>query len=236
MIKIISFKICPCYQKISALLEAMNIPYKSEFLDLNNIPKWFTDISPEIEPAIQTETGEYISGLDSVIDYIEIYYYTLYQDFDSKQKDNDKEWNQLATQQYINQCNTQRSGDLKSMMEKGTLFFEGLESIEKQLGNTKFFNGETLSAVDIAWLPILHRAYLVKEKTGYDFFADFPKLKVWQKNIMKTGIPTKSVPVDFDQVFVEFYLNESTYLGKCLHLSKNTLITETNLNYACECS
>jgi len=235
MIKIISFKICPCYQRISAILEALNIPYESLFLDLNNIPKWFVDISPEIEPAIQTEAGDYISGLDSVIHYIENQYDTLFQDMNMKYQEDNERWLELANQQYINQCNTQRSRDFDSMLEHGVPFFDGLEQMEKRIGNTPFFQSEKLSQVDIAWLPILHRAHIVKDQTGYDFLAEFPKLRQWQKQLMATDIPTKSVPEDFIQVFDEFYLNKATYLGNLFSSNEEPPLISSNLPCQCAC-
>jgi len=211
MIKIISFKICPCYQKISALLEAIGLPYESEFLDLNNIPQWFLDISPEIEPAIQTNLGDHISGLHTIIQYLENQFQPLFCNMDTRYKENNERWLDLAIEQYINQCNTQRSSDLESMLERGIPFFDGLERMEKRIGSSKFFLGDKLSMVDIVWIPVLHRAQIVKDRTDYDYLAKYPKLKQWQKHLMQTGIPERSVPEDFIDVFDNFYLNKETH-------------------------
>jgi glutathione S-transferase len=89
--------------------------------------------------------------------------------------------------------------------------------MEKALGDKRFFNGEHLSEIDIAWLPILHRTHIVQQKTDFDFLEDFPKVKKWQDELIATGIPDKSVPEDFSEVFDEFYLNESSYLGQLYH-------------------
>jgi glutathione S-transferase len=234
MLKIISFKICPCYQRISALLEVLNLPYKSEFLDLNNIPKWFVDISPEIEPAIQTSMGDYISGLNEVLQYIENQYYPLFMDMDNRYKEDNERWLDLSIEQYINQCNTQRSSDLESMLERGIPFYDGLDRMEKRIGQSKYFQGEKLSSVDIAWMPILQRAQMVKDKTGYDYLTDYPKLRQWQKHLMETGIPDKSVLGDFTDVFVEFYLNKESYIGR-LYSSKEEP-TKTSSIIACQCT
>ncbi|PXY01367.1 glutathione S-transferase [Marinifilum breve] len=233
MLKIISFKICPCYQRISALLEALNLPYESEFLDLNNIPRWFVDISPEIEPAIQTDMGDYIAGLNDVLQYIENKYYPLFRDLDTRYKEDNERWLDLSIEQYINQCNTQRSNDLEAMLERGIPFFDGLERMEKRIGQSRFFQGEKLSQVDIAWMPILQRAQIVKDKTGYDYLAEYPKLRQWQKHLMATGIPNKSVPEDFMEVFEEFYLNKTTYIGQLYSSSEEPPKTSSNL---CQCT
>ncbi|GAL22560.1 glutathione S-transferase [Vibrio maritimus] len=46
MIKIVSFKICPFVQRVTAALEAKQIPYEIEYISLKDKPQWFLDISP----------------------------------------------------------------------------------------------------------------------------------------------------------------------------------------------
>lgn len=43
MIKIISFKICPFVQRVTALLEAKQLPYEIEYISLKNKPQWFLE-------------------------------------------------------------------------------------------------------------------------------------------------------------------------------------------------
>ena len=49
MIKVVSFKICPFVQRVTAILEAKSIPYEIEFISLKDKPHWFLDISPNAQ-------------------------------------------------------------------------------------------------------------------------------------------------------------------------------------------
>ena len=49
----------------------------------------------------------------------------------------------------------------------------------------------------------------------------YPKLKGWQEALMKTGLAEASVPKDFDEIFIGFYLNEGTYLGRLAQCRQN---------------
>lgn len=82
------------------------------------------------------------------------------------------------------------------------------------MNGSKYFRGDRLGVVDIAWLPLLHRFQMIKDGSGYDFLKEWPKLKAWQKALMQTGIAEKSVSSDFDEVFNGFYLSDMTYLGR----------------------
>lgn len=46
MIRIISFKICPFVQRVTALLEAKGVPYSVDYISLSDKPQWFLDLSP----------------------------------------------------------------------------------------------------------------------------------------------------------------------------------------------
>ena len=64
------------------------------------------------------------------------------------------------------------------------------------------------------WLPLLHRAKIMEDGSGYDFLGTRPKLKAWQTSLMATGLAEKSVAPDFDAAFSDFYLSDQTYLGR----------------------
>ena len=44
--KLISFKLCPFVQKAVLTLLSKGIDYDIEYIDLENPPQWFKDISP----------------------------------------------------------------------------------------------------------------------------------------------------------------------------------------------
>ena len=70
MIKIVSFKICPFVQRVTALLEAKGIPYEIEYISLKVKPQWFLDISPTGQvPMLVTEQGEALFESDSIMEY-----------------------------------------------------------------------------------------------------------------------------------------------------------------------
>jgi glutathione S-transferase len=57
---------------------------------------------------------------------------------------------------------------------------------------------------------------VIEKYTGFDFLSAFPKTKTWQQELMKIQALARSVPEDFEKAFVEFYLNDQTYLGRLM--------------------
>ena len=215
MLKIISLKICPFVQRITSMLEAKQIPYEIEYISLSDKPQWFLDISPNGQvPVLVTDNGTALFESDAIAEYLEEAYPALQEGLSAEQKALNRAWSYLGSKQYLVQCSAQRSGDENTLAERIEKLTTAFAKVEKVLGEHRFFNSDTLSMVDLAWLPVLHRAHIIREKTGYDFLAGYPKVKVWQEALMETGLPDKTVADDFIERFSDFYLNEKTLLGR----------------------
>ena len=213
--KIVSFKICPFVQRVTALLEAKNIPYEIEFISLSNKPQWFLDISPNGQvPILITDDGRTLFESDAIVEYLEEAYPPLQPDLSPEDKAINRAWSYLASKNYLVQCSAQRSPDANVLKERSEKLGKAFDRIEKQLGDTKFFAGDDLNMVDIAWLPLLHRADIIAQRSGYNFIGDRPKLKAWQGEVLATGLAKNSVPPDFEDAFADFYLSEKTFLGR----------------------
>jgi len=222
MIKLISFKLCPFGQRVTGLLAAKNIVYEIEYIQLNNKPQWFLDISPNGQvPVLLTEGGEAILESEAIIEYIDEVTEPLVLGLTPLQRAKNRAWSYQASNLYVAQCFTMQSEDKETLIEKMKDLNKAFEYTEKQLGDGPFFNGNKMGNVDIAWLPILHRAQLVKNYSGYDMFSGFPKISAWQKNIIATGLPEKTVSEDFGDRFSNLYLAKETFLGRGANFTEN---------------
>lgn len=213
--KVISFKICPFVQRVTALLEAKNIEYELEYISLNDKPDWFLEISPNGQvPVLITDNGTALFESDAIVEYIEEAYPALEPDVSLEDKAKNRAWSYLATKNYLVQCSAQRSPDKAILAERSARLEAAFDRIENQLGDGPFFNGDNMGVVDISWLTLLNRADIVERHSCYDFIGDRPKLKLWKKTLLETGLAEKSVSEDFEDAFSAFYLSDQTYLGQ----------------------
>ena len=213
--KIVSYKICPFVQRVTALLEAKNISYDVEYIDLSNKPDWFLGASPHGQvPILYTEDGCVLFESDAIVEYIEEVTEIPLFPSEPVEKAKDRAWAYLASKNYVLQCSMQRSADAKTLRERAKKLNTAFAKIEPNLGDSSFVRGKNIGMVDIAWLPMLHRASIIEAYSGYDLLEHFPRIKEWQKAILETGLAEKSVADDFEERFTAFYLAESTYLGQ----------------------
>ncbi|PSW16585.1 glutathione S-transferase [Photobacterium rosenbergii] len=231
MLKVISFKICPFVQRVTAALAARNIPFEIEYISLKDKPQWFLDISPNGQvPLLITDSGAALFESDAIIEYIEDQYGPLEVGVSNEQRALDRAWSYLGAKNYMTQCGTMSSKDKATFEQRNEKFVTAFAKVEKQLsGESRYFKSDSISNVDIAWLPLLHRAHIIKQHTGFDFLCCLPKTQAWQKAVMASGLVEQSVAEDFEQHFTHFYLSE-TYLSDstlktCNELKNSTICT-----------
>jgi glutathione S-transferase len=226
MLKIISFKICPFVQRVTAALEAKQVPYEIEYISLNEKPQWFLDISPNGQvPILVTENGTTLFESDAIIEYIDDEFGHLEPNLSNEDKALERAWSYLAAKHYLTQCGTMSSKKKVTFEERTTNFIKAFEKVESKLsGATKFFKSDNISKIDIAWLPLLHRAAIVEKHSGFDFLCGLPKVKAWQKALLATGLAEKSVANDFIERFSDFYLT-NTYLAENKDIATNSCLS-----------
>ncbi|MEM1313694.1 MAG: glutathione S-transferase family protein [Pseudomonadota bacterium] len=213
--KIVSFKICPFVQRVTALLEAKSLPYEVEFIRLSDKPRWFLDLSPNGQvPVLITDSGDALFESDAIVEYLEEAFPPLRPDLPPERKALERAWSHLAAKHYLVQCGAQRSPDAATLADRAAKLGAAFDRMERGLGDGPFFDGEALGRVDLAWLVLLHRADIVARRSGVDMLGDRPKLKAWQRRLMATGLAEASVSGDFEEAFAAFYLSDQTHLGR----------------------
>ena len=212
MIKLISFKNCPFVQRVVGALVSKSIAFEIEYIELSNKPQWFLDISPNGQvPVLITEDETALFESDAIVEYLDDKYAPI-ETLSAEERALDRAWAYQASKHYMLQCGTMASKDKDSFDTRLANLSKSFVKVEKKLTGSTFFKGEIISNVDIAWLPILHRAAVIKDSAGLDMLDGFPKLQKWQAALIASGLTDKSVPADFVKTFSDFYLN-NTYLA-----------------------
>lgn len=212
MIKLISFKNCPFVQRVMGALVMKKVPFEIEYIELNNKPQWFLDISPNGQvPVLVTEDDTVLFESDAIVEYLDDKYAPI-EEVTAEQKALDRAWSYQASKHYMPQCGTMGSKDKDTFDTRLENLQKAFLKAENKLGDTQFFKGNYISNVDIAWLPLLHRASVIKERSGFDMLEGFPKVQAWQSALIKSGLTEKTVPQDFVEKFSGFYLT-NTYLA-----------------------
>ncbi len=150
-----------------------------EHIDASNRSQWLMEASPndgEV-PVLISDEGEIIFQSDAIVEYIDEVVGEPLLKGSPLEKTQDKAWARLASDNYLTQCSTQRSPDEATLNERMEDLTPIFESTERHLKECPYFHGGELSMVDLSWLPLLHRTAIIEEHSGYDFLAEYLKLK-----------------------------------------------------------
>ncbi|ACJ31714.1 Glutathione S-transferase [Shewanella piezotolerans WP3] len=218
MLKIVSYVICPFVQRITGLLEAKGVPYEIEYISLKDKPQWFLDIAPNGQvPLLITEDNIALFESDAIAEYLDDEFPLLRPEINkSACRARQRAWVFQGTKLYLKQCSHMQSGNQQIFEERQESMHNQFAKVESFLSGhtgTKYFCADIIGNIDIAWLPLFHRAALVQKHSGTKLFEGFPLLQIWADNVMATGIAAKTVHDSFEDSFVNFYLSDKTYLG-----------------------
>jgi len=138
MIKVISFKICPFVQRVTAALTAKDIPYEIEYISLDNPPAWFKEISPNLQvPLLITESETVLFESDAIVEYIEDHYGTFNSELTPEQRAKDRAWSYQATKNYLVQCGAMTSPDKDTLDQRTSNLRQAFGRIEGVLTDKK---------------------------------------------------------------------------------------------------
>lgn len=222
--KLISFKNCPFVQRVMGALVTKNIPFEIEYIELSDKPQWFLDISPNGQvPVLVTEDDTVLFESDAIVEYLDDKYAPI-EEVSPEQKALDRAWSYQASKHYMPQCGTMGSKDKETFEARLENLSKSFAKAENKLGESNFFKGDYISNIDIAWLPLLHRASVIKQQSGFDMLNGFPKVQKWQAALIESGITEKTVPQDFVTTFSNFYL-KNTYLASLMNGEESECIT-----------
>ena len=171
------------------------------------------------------DDGPVLFESDAIAEYIDESRAPPVSRVDLVQKAQDRAWSALAARNYLVQCSAQRSPDEDTLVERRAVLSAAFEKVEKQLSGRSFFNGDAVGMVDVAWIPILHRASIIERYSGFDFIDGFPRKNRGRHVLRATGLAERSVAEDFEERFTAFYLSEASYLGRLTKESRGSACT-----------
>lgn len=178
---------CPFCERVWFALEEKEIPFDTEFIDLSNKPKWYTDLVPTtLVPAANIEGKLVYESKDILLELEEQFGETLLPE--------NPEENALA-RQWVEDAETNGFRDIaykflrqppeeaKELANLQAEFEAKLDEIEKTLGRyPKPYFLSTFSLVDIMYSPHLDRlAANLPLYRGYHIKGNprFPLINVW---------------------------------------------------------
>lgn len=201
-LELISFKMCPFVQRTMVILNEKKVKFDVTYIDLDNKPDWFNEISPLGQVPILKVNEDCVLFESSVIlEFVDEISPPSMHPKASLKKAQNRAWISYAGDMVMDVSKIARANDENGFKQVFENHQAKLAKLDKHHSGENFFNGNDFSLIDATYAPMFMRMDLLSTLCGVDFFADMPKMKVWSQSILAKESVRNSVVPEFSKMF-----------------------------------
>ena len=212
--KLISFKLCPFVQKAVLTLLSKGIDYDIEYIDLENPPQWFKDISPLGKVPVLVVGDRVLFESSVIVEYLDEVYGESLHPVDPLLKAQNRSWMEFANECLMNGYNLIIAPDQAAFQEQRGALLDKLDQLEHQLGDSTYFNGDEISLVDLSFTPFFQRlTYLDAVSPGLIDAYRHPKVTGWAKTLLARDIVARSAVPELEKLYTGMMKKRDGFLA-----------------------
>ncbi|AMO54830.1 glutathione S-transferase [Endozoicomonas montiporae] len=212
-IELISFKLCPFVQRSVITLLEKGIPFDITYIDLENKPDWFLQISPTGKVPVLRINGKDILFESAVInEYLdEITPPSLHPE-DPLEKARNRAWIEFGSTILMTGYRLRMAKDSDTYDSEHANLMQLLQQLEEQLDGKSFFNGNQFSLADAAFAPVFRSIVFLDRHFKTGILDGTPGLKQWADNLLNRPSVRDSVVDDFDELSIQRLKASDSYI------------------------
>jgi len=200
--QLISFKLCPFVQKAVLTLLTKGIDYDIEYLDLENPPQWFADISPLGKVPVLKIGDQVLFESSVIVEYLDEVYGEPLHPADPLTKAHNRSWMEFGNECLMNGYNLIVAADEPEFTEQRNAMLNKLDQLELQLSGEDYFNGNDISLVDLSFTPFFQRLEYLNDVTpGLIDESRHPKVTQWSQQLLNQDIVATSTVAEIKQMY-----------------------------------
>ena len=209
-LELILFDFCPFAQRSVISLAHAELPHKLTYLDPNDLPDWFTDVSPFRKVPILRVDGKTTLFESSVInEFVSTLAMKKMLPEDPVECGLCRSWIEFASTLLGQMMAMILAADKAAYTTIHTRFIENLQYLEKQMeGRSPYFAGELFSLVDATYAPLFMRMAYLNERIDFYSEDDFPKVTAWAKQLASLDTVKNSTQGSFNKIYHQFLHNK----------------------------
>lgn len=193
---LVSHKLCPRVQRPVIALEEKGLDYNLEYIDLDDKPEWFLDLSPlGRTPILQTPEGV-LFNTSVITDYLDDITPEPLHPADPLERAFHRSWIEFLCNILPDEERLERAAD-ESEARLAVQVIDGkLAHVERRLGSSTYFDGEEFTLADAAGAPLLQRLHWLDEMAPHlGIFENLPRVAAWRHALfMRESVQNSLVP------------------------------------------
>lgn len=205
-LELILFDFCPYAQRGVISLLQSEVPHKLTYLDPDNLPDWFADVSPFGNVPILRVDGKTTIFESSVInELIGSVANSEMLPADPIERSVCRSWTEFGST-LLGQITGMLSVETEEeFLEKRTAFLSNLQRLEEQLvGRGPYFSGNNFTLIDSTYAPLFMRMKHLNKCVPLYQISDYPLVGAWAETLLVLDSVKNSSPGNFENIFNRF--------------------------------
>nr|VFK08709.1 MAG: glutathione S-transferase [Candidatus Kentron sp. LPFa]VFK25822.1 MAG: glutathione S-transferase [Candidatus Kentron sp. LPFa] len=216
-LELISFTLCPFAQRASITLLHKRIPYKITYIDIDNPPLWFLQISPFGKvPVLKVAPERYIFESSAICEYINETSPGLLLPEDPFLRAKNRDWIEFGSACIMDAAElltVKTETDFRDLRDE---LEDKFERIEDAIEKGPFFNGAKFSLVDAAYAPLFLRLALLPRAVDIFTASTHPKISAWSEALLALPSVRNSVVREFPDLYLASIQERGGYIASLL--------------------
>jgi len=217
-LELISTRRCPFVQRSVITLNYKGMAHDMVFVDLDDPPAWFLDISPMGRVPVLRVDGETVIFESAVInEYLDDITPPSLHPADPLQRALNKSWIEFGGTCCSLTFQLMVAPDKESFDDTVSQLAANLAQVEAVLGDGPYFNGSDFSLIDAAYAPIFIRLDVFADLLDLHILDELPKMQAWAKQLLAMpAVQAARVP-ELPDLFRQLITSRDAYAQNRLH-------------------
>ncbi len=211
-LELISTKRCPFVQRSIITLQHKGIEHRMTFVDLDDPPDWFRQISPFGKvPVLRVDDDTVIFESAVINEYLDDITPGQLHPADPLQRALNRSWIEFGGGCLSLTFQLMVAPDRESYDGIVAELEANLARIEAALGDGPYFNGDKFALIDAAYAPLFIRLDTFADLFGLAIAANLPKIQAWQQTLLALPeVQTARVP-ELPDLFRQLVTSRNAY-------------------------
>ncbi len=201
-LELISFKLCPFVQRSVITLKHKGVPFDTTFIQLNDLPSWFEEVSPLGKVPVLKVDGEVLFESAVINEFLDESFGERMLSDNALERAQQRAWIELGSAGIMAMFGAITAPDESASKAKRDELAKLFGHLEKHLAKkppAPFFAGKELSLVDTSFAPLFQRLFALPESL-LDWNA-IPTVMRWGERLVDESVIRDSLPEGFDELF-----------------------------------
>jgi len=211
-LELVSFAICPFVQRAVIALKEKRVYFDITYIDLDNPPDWFKEISPFGKVPLLRIGDEVLFESAIINEYLDEVYPPALHPENPLERAKHRGWIEFGSNLLFDQFKAMMAKDEDSFQQQCEVLGGSFARLDPVISDGPYFMGERFSLLDTAYAPFFMRFEILKKH--HEALEDLmpTRLSRWGQALLDRDSVKTSVVDDFEQRFVAFGKSKGSFI------------------------